>query len=42
MIDTKKNETRPAVSWVPVRDSDGRTHMEARWTLSEPHHAQAA
>lgn len=42
MADTKKNGTRPTVSWVPVRDSAGRTHMEARWTLSEPRRAQAA
>lgn len=42
MPDTKKNEIRPALTWVPVRDSGGRTHMEARWTPSKPEHAQAA
>lgn len=42
MLDTKKNHSRPALVWVPVRDSGGRTHMEARWTSTKPERAQAA
>lgn len=42
MADTKRNDSRLSVAWVPVRDSDGRTHMEARWRLGEPRRTQAA
>lgn len=24
---------RPTLTWVPVRDETGRTHMEMRWIL---------
>jgi len=43
MADTQKKYVgRPALTWVSVRASDGRTHMEARWTPSTPQHARAA
>ncbi|MEV7430703.1 MULTISPECIES: hypothetical protein [unclassified Nocardioides] len=28
---TTGSRTRPTMCWVPVVDSRGRTHMEARW-----------
>lgn len=35
MANTEKTRTRRVeVTWVPVRDRRGRTHMEARWTTS--------
>lgn len=42
MTDTKGNDSRVSVAWVPVCDSEGRTHMEARWSFGEPQRTQAA
>ncbi|GGD09455.1 hypothetical protein [Nocardioides daphniae] len=40
MVDAKKNRARRVeMLWVPVRDHDGRVHMEARWLT--PHSAHA-
>lgn len=37
MIDTTKDRDRQVqMTWVPVRDEQGRTHMEARWTRRVP------
>lgn len=30
------NAERLVQSWVQVRGTDGRVHMEARWTLVQP------
>lgn len=30
----------PLVSWVPVTDTDGHTHMEMRWHVGESKHAR--
>ena len=31
----KKSSGRPEMSWVPVRDREGRTRMEMRWQTQE-------
>lgn len=31
---------RPTMTWVEVEDADGRTHLEARWSV--PTHTPAA
>ena len=28
-----RRQTRPTLTWVPVRDARGRTRMEMRWLL---------
>ena len=34
MVNEKKARRRQVeVTWVPVRDRHGRTHMEARWSV---------
>lgn len=32
MKNRKPTEPRLTMTWVPVRDKQGRVHMEARWT----------
>jgi hypothetical protein len=32
MRDQKATKTGLTMSWVPVRDANGRVHMEAHWT----------
>lgn len=32
----RTTEQAPLVSWVPVTDPDGRTHMEMRWHVGKP------
>lgn len=27
---------RPAMAWVEVKDADGSTHLEARWSVASP------
>ena len=30
----RKMAAGPVCTWIPVTDESGRTHMEARWTLT--------
>ncbi len=34
MRDLKETKTRLTMTWVPVRDANGRVRMEARWAAS--------
>lgn len=39
MMDVKKSHTSQArveMTWVPVRDAQGRVHMEAHWVRQDP------
>ncbi len=29
-------DARPSLTWVPVVDARGRTHMEAHWSVTTP------
>lgn len=43
MVNAKKNRRRQVeVTWVPVRDRHGRTHMEARWRMTRTERTETA
>lgn len=40
--DNNAGDGRPSLSWMPVVDARGRTHMEARWSVATTRTASAA